>query len=677
MEKTYLVGIDTGGTYTDAAIIATPGHRVVASGKSLTTRGDLSLGVTGALEAALKAAPDPDIRGKVGLVSVSTTLATNAVVEGHGSAVAVILIGFDAGMAERAGFAQKMPNTPVERIAGGHDHNGDAAAPLDVEALEKAARLHGREAEAFAVASAFAVRNPLHERQARDVIVKATGRPVTLSSELSSALDAPRRALTAALNARLIARISALITAVERAMRGFGIVAPLMIVKGDGTLALAESVALRPIETILSGPAASVVGAAALSGLPDFILSDMGGTTTDLAIVEKGRPRIAAEGAVVGGWRTMVQAMDVRTIGLGGDSEVRIAMDGTLSVGPERVVPVSLLADRFPEVRKRLEAELADGRPNSLSARFVLLPLGSGAAEAGGLSQREAELLSSIGATPRAVADVAVSSGAQRTLSGLIRKGRAQLSALTPSDAAHVLGLQSNWSAKGARLATRLVLWQRDMADPSEERLQAFCREIWSEVARATAEVVIETAAERALAANPIVDAVCRGEAAVGLARVSITPAVPVVAVGAPVRVYYDEVGARLGTRIIYPQHWDVANAVGAATGVIARRVEIEVTGDGAGAFRVHGPSGPRIFVGAAQALEHARAEAAAAAREAVLAMGASGAEVRVTEEKRMLPDAVDDNGLFEALVAAEAVGRPELSAETAPEADALAHSLP
>ena len=664
MDKTYLVGIDTGGTYTDAAIIATPGHRVVAAAKSLTTRGDLAVGVTGALAAALAAAPAPDIRRRIGLVSVSTTLATNAVVEGHGSAVAVILIGFDAGMAERAGFAQRMANTPVERIAGGHDHNGDALAPLDVAALEATARALGKEVDAFAVASAFAVRNPAHERQARDVIVRATGRPVTLSSELSSALDAPRRALTAALNARLIARISSLIAAVERAMRGFGIEAPLMIVKGDGTLALAESVALRPIETILSGPAASVVGAAALSGLDDFILSDMGGTTTDLAIVEKGRPRIAGEGAAIGGWRTMVQAMDVRTIGLGGDSEVRIAMDGSLSVGPERVVPISLIADRFPDVRKRLEMEVAEGRPTTLSARFVMLPLGSaGTPAAGGLSPREGELLARLGTEPRAVSEIAVSSGAQRTLTGLVRKGRAQLAALTPSDASHVLGLQANWSAEGARLAARLALWQREMADPSEERLQDFCREIWSEVARATSQVVLETAADRTLPADPMVDAVCRGVARVGLARISMGPAIPVVAVGAPVRVYYDEVGRRLGSQIVYPKHWDVANAVGAAAGVIARRVSVEVTGDGAGAFRVHGPSGPRGFPAAREALAHARAEAGEAARTAVLAMGAAAAEVKITEEKRMLPDAVDDNGLFEALVTAEAIGRPELSA--------------
>jgi N-methylhydantoinase A/oxoprolinase/acetone carboxylase beta subunit len=103
---------------------------------------------------------------------------------------------------------------------------------------------------------------------------------------------------------------------------------PLMIVKGDGTLALAETVALRPIETVLSGPAASLVGAQWMSGLSSFILSDMGGTTTDLGILRTAARVSANAGAEVGGWRTMVRAIDVRTIGLGGDSEVHLGANG-------------------------------------------------------------------------------------------------------------------------------------------------------------------------------------------------------------------------------------------------------------------------------------------------------------------------------------------------------------
>ena len=657
----YLVGIDTGGTYTDAAVLTADDHRIVATAKALTTRGDLAVGVAEALGKALGSLAG-DAASRVALVSISTTLATNAVVEGHGSPIAVLLIGFDEAMAERAGLSRALPGTPVERITGGHDHNGNAPDPLDLEQLERVVAKHAGQADAFAVAARFAVRNPAHELAARERIVALTGKPVTLSSELTSELDAPRRALTAALNARLISRISMLIAGVAEAMDRLGVAAPLMIVRGDGTLALAEVVALKPIETVLSGPAASVVGASALSGLSDFILSDMGGTTSDLAVLKSGRPRVAEEGAEIGGWRTMVRAIDVRTIGLGGDSAVEVGLDGTLKVGPQRVLPVALLAHRFPEILEQLDAELADPRAGSAAGRFVLRPLGgSRSAPASRLSPREAELLALIGEGPAPLRRIAVSSGGMRTLNALARKNLVQVSGFTPSDAAHVLGLQANWSADAAGKAARLVVRYRDMAEPTPSQIEGFCREVWAEVVRLSSRVVLEVALDQSLAGDMLADAVCRGSGVVGLGQVTITPSLPVVAVGAPVKVFYGEVGRRLGAEIVVPEHFEVANAVGAATGVVAHSVAIEVSGDGSGRFRVLG-AGARSFDSAVTALSFAESQARDRAAAAVLEMGAEAPEIRVAIEKRMLPDAMSDNDLLHARVTAEAVGRPQLS---------------
>ncbi|MFN4143303.1 hydantoinase/oxoprolinase family protein, partial [Aestuariivirga sp.] len=460
-QKTYLIGVDTGGTYTDAAVIEALGHKVVASAKSITTKGDLSIGVTGAIKAAVAKLPQGLAPEDISLVSVSTTLATNAVVEGHGSAVGVILIGFDQPMAERTGIAKAFPGMPIAMVSGGHDHNGEEARPLDVEAL--AAAVSAMPVDAFAIASAFAVRNPAHEQRARELVAQITGKPATLSTELTSALDAPRRALTAVLNARLISRISMLISAVRRSMAELGIACPLMIVKGDGTLALAERVALKPIETVLSGPAASLVGASWLCGRKDFIMSDMGGTTTDLGILAEGRPQVAEQGAEVGGWRTMVKAIDVKTVGLGGDSEIAIGLNGKFSVGPQRVAPVSLLASRYPEVVAMLEADLADSEGGSLHGKFVLKPFGASSAFNAEVSAREAEILTMVEDRPKPMRKVAVSSAAQRALASLKRKGLVQTGGFTPSDAAHVLGLQDNWPGPAAELAAKLMLRFRDM----------------------------------------------------------------------------------------------------------------------------------------------------------------------------------------------------------------------
>ena len=645
----YLVGVDTGGTYTDAAIIDAGSHRVIASAKAITTKGDLAIGVAEAITRAVGLLPQGLQPQDISLVSVSTTLATNAVVEGHGSAVGVVLIGFDAAMVTRTGIAQAFPGMPVETVAGGHDHNGDARVPLDLEALEAALSRMADKVDAFAVASAFAVRNAAHEHAARELIVARTGKPVTLSTELSSSLDAPRRALTAALNARLISRVSHLIEAVRRAMSQLQIRCPLMIVKGDGTLALAESVVTRPIETVLSGPAASLVGAQWLSGLDSFILSDMGGTTTDLGVLLNGRPRVALEGAEVGGWRTMVRAIDVRTIGLGGDSEVLLGPQGKLTVSAQRIVPVALLGARYPELIALLEADLADvDGGNSMQGRFVLLPFGARAgAPTGELTAREREVLLQVGERPQALRKLANTLAAQRAISSLRRKGLIQLSGFTPSDAAHVLGLQANWSGAAANLAGQLSARLRDMKFPTPERTEQFARDVWNETVRLTGRAILDTAMGMTPVDSTLVDAVCRGNALVGLCAISLKPSVPVVAVGGPVKVYYPEVARRLGCDIVFPDYCDVANAVGAATGVVAQTVVVRVAGDGSGVFVLHSTVGTLQFRDPTEALSRATEMAREAARTAVMAMGASTPEVQLTVQKTMLQNASSDTGLL------------------------------
>ncbi len=665
-ETSYFIGVDTGGTYTDAAVLDAESHKVLTSAKALTTRGDLAVGVCEAMQRALAELPVGS-GSRVKLVSVSTTLATNAVVEGHGSPVCVVLIGFDDTMVERSGLTTAFPGLVVERIAGGHDHNGGEAAKLDMDALAGVVKRHAADVEAFAVASQFAVRNPAHEHVAREFITSKTSMPVTVSTELASALDAPRRALTAALNARLISRISLLITAVEKAMQQFGIVAPLMITKGDGSLARAASVAQRPIETVLSGPAASLVGAATLSGLNDFILSDMGGTTTDLGVLEKGRPQVNEQGADVGGWRTMVQAIDVRTIGLGGDSEVSFDIKGTPKVGPRRSVPVSLIAERFPAVIQMLEDDLSNPESGSSAGQFVMLPLGreAGGADPAGLSQRERDMLAHVTAEPLPLRRLPGASGSQRTLDALSRKGCVQVAGFTPSDAAHVLGLQDNWSRKGAELAAKLLVRHIYMRAPDDERVEQICQSVWEETVRLTARAVLETALGHHTIepgrSGGLLDSVCRGLGAVSLARVSISPTVPVVAVGGPVRVYYQEAGKRLQCEMVFPTSCEVANAVGAATGMIARTVTVEVNGNGAGVFRVHGPEQVSQFGEAGAAVAQALDLARGAAGAAVAEMGGGDVQFEESVERFLLPDAVDENGLLRAVVKVEATARPAI----------------
>ena len=658
--KNYLIGIDTGGTYTDAAIIDPANHKVMATAKALTTKGDLAIGVSEALSLATAKLGAEFDAASVQLVSVSTTLATNAVVEGHGSAVGVILIGFDVAMVERTGIAKSFPGIRIARVGGGHDHNGEAIVALDEAALELAVTEIAPDVSAFAIASSFAGRNPAHELRARDIVGRLCDRPSTISTELSTALDAPRRALTAVLNARLISRVTQLVAAMRRSMLAKNIVCPLMIVKGDGSLANADIVASRPIETVLSGPAASLIGAKWLSGLDDFIMSDMGGTTTDIGVLVAGRPRVAEQGAEVAGWRTMVKAIDVKTIGLGGDSEVQLDFGGVLNIGPQRAVPISLLGQKFPQILSIMEAELTDNEGGSQHGKFVLLPFGaSGQSEAVGLTPREAEILRDVTLQPQSLRKLATSSGAQRAIMSLRKKGLIQFSAFTPSDAAHVLGLQSNWSAEAALLAAKLMTRFKDMKAPTDERVQEFCKSVWHKTVALSARVILDTAFGEAIRSDALLDVACQGLETKGLVKVSLSPMVPIVAVGGPVQVYYPEVARRLACEVVFAPHCEVANAVGAAAGMVAHKVTVNVEGDGNGAFRVLGAGVNKIFSSGQVALEKASELASSEAHRIAMQEGARDARITLTYEKHYLPDATSDDGLLTAVVTAEAVGRP------------------
>ena len=657
----YAIGIDTGGTYTDAVVVETARRAIVAKAKALTTRGDLAIGVADALDAVLAATGRPrEVAACATLVSLSTTLATNAIVEGHGSAIGVILVGFDARMAERTGIAAAIEGVLILRASGGHDHAGDEAAPLDADAV--AAFLHATRdrVEAYAITAQYSVRNPAHEHRVRDLVRTLTGRPATVSSDLAQALDAPRRALTAALNARIIARIVALIGAVRQGMARHAITAPLMIVKGDGTLASAEQIAERPIETILSGPAASIIGAKFLSGLADFVVSDIGGTTTDIAVLERGWPRLDRSGALVGGHRTMVQAIAMRTFGLGGDSEVGMDAGGRVELRAARVMPVALLGAQFPGVIVSMRAALADPEGQPYAGRFAMRPPGQSGAPAATLSARDADMLARVGPEPTALKDILRGPLARRSLDRLAALGLVALGGFTPSDAAHVLGLQSQWSREAALLAALLLARSTRMLDPADGEApgHALAREVFEAVVAKTGRVLIETLAGVPTAGGEaFVDAVVSGRGRLGNLSVSIAPVWPVVAVGGPAPVFYGEVGRRLGCPIVLPPDGDVANAVGAAVAMVKARAVVEVSSTGSGEYRVHAGAAPIVVAGAAEALTLARAYATAAALERARAFGVIDPSVEVHVDRIDLPFVSGDAGLVAATLVAECWG--------------------
>ena len=206
----WILGVDTGGTYTDAVIYDEGSNSLLAKAKAPTTHDDLAVGIGQAIERVLAAGSvDPSA---IGFVSLSTTLATNALVEGRGRPAALVMIGFEEAVLDRGGLREAIGRDSVVMVAGGHTPYGAEAEPLDTEALAAAVTEIAPSVDGFAVTSQFSVRNADHEIAARDLIRERTGLPVTCSHELADELDGPKRSVTALLNARMIALIDELVS---------------------------------------------------------------------------------------------------------------------------------------------------------------------------------------------------------------------------------------------------------------------------------------------------------------------------------------------------------------------------------------------------------------------------------------------------------------------------------
>ena len=663
------IGIDTGGTYTDAVIIDAQSHEVIATAKSLTTRGNLENGVTNALKAVIVDSAKRLDTSQISLVSLSTTLATNALVEGMGSSVAAILIGFSDDMVERSKLYKAIPSAKIIRIDGGHEYDGSETCALDEALLKEQVLALKDTVEAFSVSATYSIRNSNHEQRAKEIVQQLTGSPVTASSELSDGLNGPLRALTATFNVRIVSLIFNLVESVRSAMQEQNIKAPLMIVKGDGSIASADSIIDKPIETILSGPAASVIGANFISGLNNFIISDVGGTTTDVAIVRNGWPTLNEKGAMAGGYRTLVRAIDMQTIGLGGDSEVDISYKGSISLKANRVVPLSLVCTRFPQVIDQLLSSLSDGMGLAAAIRFIFLPEGLDQQSLPtGLSPEDIDLINRIGDEPKYYDKITARAADRSRANRLLARGIVQVSGLTPSDAAHALGLQSQWSTQAARLSCLmlgrsfgLISWKHD-GHALESEIHQFARRVFDAMVGKSSYLIInQLSGFDFTMENPLVQAVINGENQLNNLSIQFTPSIPIVAVGGPAPVFYPDVGKRLNSDCVIPANADVANAIGAAIGQIKIRAVIEITTTESGGYHLHHTDKPIFFSASNDALEQARTLASAYVTEKAKLMGGGSVEVDIQVERVDLPNMDSDRSLIAATVVAECLSNAQI----------------
>jgi N-methylhydantoinase A/oxoprolinase/acetone carboxylase beta subunit len=432
-------------------------------------------------------------------------------------------------------------------------------------------------------------------------------------------------------------------------------------VKGDGSLISREVALERPIETILSGPAASVAGAKHLTGLQDAVILDMGGTTTDTALVEDGLVAVSPDGARVGGWLTSVEAADISTIGLGGDSYLSFTEDRKLLIGPRRVIPLAYLCAQHAPVRRALLAVdpglLVERSTPSVLDFFVLArPDYAGPVDA--FERRAIDALRdgplSRNALGRRLGLVSPILVRFTRLEGL---GVIQRSALTPTDLLHVTGEFRAWDVESAEHGLAVFCFLYGL--PPNEMIERVRRGVVERLAGQVINKEIPGAcSDDPTHWPPLLRSAFEGN---GRLRASLSYTRPIVAIGAPVEPFFPAVGAHLGAEVVIPEHADVANAIGAITSEVVVRERAVVRPGEIVNYVVHSRAGRDEYEDLLSAVESAKEHTAILALERALRAGTTSRDVKHLVRERRAFTAEGDEMLVEVVVEATVSGRPEL----------------
>lgn len=513
-----VLGIDTGGTTTDAVLYDPLTEHVVAKGMAPTTHQDLKNGIHHSIDSLRPVDGAVLSKTKIEKVVLSTTLATNAIVEGQGRPTGLILIGSRP--------KGDLPTDQVAQITGKINIKGRETEPVNPDEIEKAVTEMLPNVEAIAVSGMMSVRNNAHELAVKKAIRCHSKMPVVCGHELSSKLGYHDRTVTAVLNASLIPIIEGFVQAVREAMAERNIAAPVYLVKGDGALASLETISSKPIETILSGPAASILGAMVLAKTDSGIVADMGGTTTDTGVVRHHSLTLSKVGAKVGQWQTQVDSAKLSTFGLGGDTEIY----------PDAGRPV-LTTHRVPPACRGGERE-----------------------------------------------------------------------DLTPTDLLCAEGSLTRWDTAASRYA---LAFQSQRAGLAEADYLSQAKALVTD--RIVSKVFEEPAYSEGADA-----------------------ALPVIAIGAPAKAWYTQVQneADVHRDVLIPEHFEVANAVGAATAAIEERVTALVRPDEATeGYVAHVGSQSAFFKDKDEAVAFARKEAGKIAQKQAESQGPETIHTEVSDE--------------------------------------------
>ena len=576
-----ILGIDTGGTYTDAVIYDFDSGTILGAAKSLTTKNDLTIGILGAIDGLPR-----DLAKQAKIISLSTTLATNACVEDKGGRAKLIFFGGDRKVIDQLGRQCGLPASDEIYIQEGYTtFSGEILREPDWELFDAQTQTGFEDMDGVGIIEINAMRNgAVVEKAAKKHFLEKHDLPVVCGHELFSELNCLKRGAGTLLNASLFPVIRDFLEAVKTALALRGIEPEsTVIVRSDGTLMSEEFAAVRPVETLLCGPAASALGCALLADSPNSIVVDMGGTTTDIAFIKDGRAVSVTNGVSIGKWKTFVNGLYVKTFGLGGDSAVHYNRNG-LYLEEFRVMPLCVAASRYPAVLDQLRSLELRKHTRFLYEHYILI---RDIRDNSKYTEEEKAFCRALQDGPLPIIQAAAAVGKDiytLQIKRLLKEGIVQICGLTPTDVMHIRGDFTKYNAEASRLAAEFVAYNLDTT------VDTVCEAVYDEVKKKLYVNIVKSLLE-----NKYPDYLKNGVHA-DVERFILDNYLTVksgkrdplfssmfatdytlIGAGAPIQVFLSDVAAMLGTRAYIPENHHVANALGAIVGSIRATCAVEI----------------------------------------------------------------------------------------------------
>ena len=649
------IGIDTGGTYTDAVVYDFDSSAVLAGAKALTTKQNLTIGILEAIDRL-----PGDLTRLAEVVSLSTTLATNACVEDRGGQAKLIFFGGNPAVIDKNGAQYGLPpSSDILLFDSVTSFSGDVQQEPDWNLFRQriSEELDPASLDGIGILEMNSMKTgAVTEKKAKAIVQETLGLPVVCGHELFSELNSLRRGASTLLNAGLFPVIREFLDAVKQALDIRGIhPASLVIVRSDGTLMSEEFASLRPVETLLCGPAASAIGCTSLAKEKNAIVVDMGGTTTDLAFIKDGLPVKVTGGVSIGRWKTFVGGLYVKTFGLGGDSAVHY--DGRKLILEEvRVTPLCVAAAKHPSLLDSLRRIDIRKHTRFLYEHYMLIRDIEGNPR---YTDAEQAFCRALKDAPLPLTEAAAAIGTDiytlpKLVSRLIHDGIVQLCGFTPTDAMHIKGDFCEYSAEASRLGAEFAAHNLDCT------VDELCGRVYDEVKKKLYVNIVKAMLENKFPdymksgvsadAERFILETYRGTKNDDLIAAQFRTDYALVGVGAPIQVFLEDVAEKLGTRAVIPEYHEVANALGAIVGSIRVTHSIEIVPDngaeGTFGHLVFGSEGKKRFKELSEAIDYAREQAEAEARAEAVRRGAHG-EITVTSEVRTNDAEMRDGAVY------------------------------